>query len=116
MSPLEDALAKIDALNAEVEARRVRIETDARTKFCAGKIAHYSLPVIYGGMIGGMQVFGDLFTAEHARKLQARALRSARVGQIDGNHARVRAELGRAAVFRRDAKSRLSRTQFDEAA
>ena len=113
---MQEAFAKIEAMNAEFAAREARINADPRIRFCRAEVARCTQPITFGGMAGGMQMFIGLWSPEHARKLQARALLCARIGQLDGNHSRIRTELSKAAACRREAKARTLNSQIEEAA
>lgn len=100
---LNQALAAIDILGAKAAARREAIHTDRRVSFLTQWIIDHEAPITGDGMLGGMQVFAALADPAHAQIIRARALVSARIGQIDGSKLCVRLGLEKAIRMRTEA-------------
>ena len=110
---LNQALAAIDILGAKAAARREAIRTDRRVSFLTKWIVDHELPITGAGMLGGMQVFAALASDDRAQIIRARALVSARIGQIDGSKLCVRLGLEKAVRMRREFVRRTSEHPAD---
>lgn len=113
---LNQALAAIDILGAKAAARREAIHTDRRVSFLTQWIIDHEAPITGDGMLGGMQVFATLASREHLQIIRARALVSARIGQIDGSKLCVRLGLEKALRMRREYARRAIPTAIRSAA
>lgn len=113
---LNQALADIDAMCATVAARRSAIHNDRRVSFLTKWIIDHEAPITGDGMLGGMQVFAALADPAHAQIIRARALVSARIGQIDGSKLGVRLGLEKAIRMRRELVRRTTPTAVRSAA
>ncbi|GHA15376.1 hypothetical protein GCM10007989_07680 [Devosia pacifica] len=99
MTPLDRALAAIDALGAEYAATKDRVASDARYQALAAAAVEDDLN-IPGGHFGMPAIVAANASSQHWRCLRAKALAHARQAHIKGFPASAKASLTKAAECR----------------